>query len=1236
MLQEADRLALAQFAGAGAPRLLFVTHAWGGGVEQHVTALSTLLGPRARVMVMRPAGSQHVEMQIGDGPRRRIACDNWQSLVEALRNLNFSRMHLHHVHGLPAGVLTLDLALGLPLDVTLHDYFTVCPQYQLVNAEGRYCGEPDAAGCSNCLSARPHAWNMSITEWREAFASVLQRAQRVFAPSASVADGVRRYVPALNAQILAHPERPFTLPTVVKVALLGALSPAKGLNVATDVAAYAVATRSPLVIRLIGHAAEPLPETITATGSYASDALGQLIATERPDVIWLPSQVPETYSFTLSAALATGLPIVASAIGALAGRLQGEPSATLLPHDSTARRWHDALLAAASAQTQAHHRISPERLGSASLPVETYGDIYLQGIASAVAAGDPAALLATIDAGWRDGDAAADDARPLLDIFRVGVYGGHRQSLQVVEHELQTLPPGETSVIGRSQFATVVTQLNAAETLVADLEDSATNLREALDAADVRAVSAREHIAFLERESAQFQRERDNLLASTSWKLTRPLRLVVRVVQRASRVAQVAFSLLRRAPALARGGMIRYRRAGWRSVLERLRLEFRPRPEAPVIELPAGPVDHIVPLAMMTAPEHPVISIVIPVYGQHETTFACLKSIAAHPPRQPYEIVVMDDCSPEPAALALAPVTGLRILRNERNLGFIGNVNAGVQAARGDWLVILNNDTVVRPGALDALIDTFTQHDNVGLVGAKLLNADGSLQEAGGIVWRDGSAWNWGRGQNRDDPRFNYVRDADYCSGAALAIRRDLFLSIGGFDSYYAPAYYEDTDLAFQVRARGLRVLYQPAAEIFHLEGVSHGRDETSGIKAHQVTNAGKFHERWKDTLANHRDNAVEPEQEAHRGTRSNILIVEACMITPDQDAGSVRMLNLLHILRRDGHHVTFVADNLDGDPRYANQLRAMGVEVLHAPFARNVRAVLRERGPTLDTIVLCRYYIATQYVHSIRSYAPKAKIVFDTVDLHFVREEREAAINGNPAMARSAAATRTRELAVIARSDITLVVSDFEQRLLASLLPGARVDIISTIQSPAVTNASADGRAGILFVGGFRHPPNVDAVKWYITEVLPHLRRRLPDAITTIVGSNMPDEIAALQRDGVLIRGFVEDTAPLLGAARVSIAPLRFGAGVKGKINEAMNHGIPVVATTCAVEGMKLRPGEDVLVADDAEAFAQAIADVYQDAALWNKLSAAGIANVQAHFSPEAATPAVRAVFGGLARPTA
>jgi len=570
-------------------------------------------------------------------------------------------------------------------------------------------------------------------------------------------------------------------------------------------------------------------------------------------------------------------------------------------------------------------------------------------------------------------------------------------------------------------------------------------------------------------------------------------------------------------------------------------------------------------------------------------------------------------------------VSGVRFIRQPQNLGFIGNVNSGATHARGQWLIILNNDTVVRPGAIDALIDTFAQHENVGLVGAKLLNADGTVQEAGGIVWRDGTAWNWGRGQQRDDPRFNFVRDADYCSGAALAIRRDLFQQMGGFDNHYLPAYYEDTDLAFRVRARGLRVLYQPAAEIFHLEGVSHGRDESSGIKSYQATNAVKFFERWKTTLAKHRENADEPELEAHRAGRSNILIVEACMVTPDQDSGSVRMLNLLKILKADGHHVTFVADNLDGNPKYASLLTSAGVEVLHGKFAGSVRKVLRERGSSLDAVVFCRHYIASQYINMVRGAAPRAKIVFDTVDLHFVREEREAQLLGNAGMARSALLTRTKELAVIAKSDVTLVVSDFEKQLLAQIAPRSEVVVVSNIHVPTDEPAPFSARAGILFVGGFRHPPNVDAIKWYVADVLPHVRRLLPGIVTTVVGSNMPQEIEALSEDGLLIKGFVADTAPLLDTARVSIAPLRYGAGVKGKINEAMNHGIPVVATTCAVEGMQLTTGSEVLVADSAIDFAEAIARVYHDETLWKSLSIAGLKNVHEHFSADAARPAIR-----------
>lgn len=351
-------------------------------------------------------------------------------------------------------------------------------------------------------------------------------------------------------------------------------------------------------------------------------------------------------------------------------------------------------------------------------------------------------------------------------------------------------------------------------------------------------------------------------------------------------------------------------------------------------------------------------------------------------------------------------------------------------------------------------------------------------------------------------------------------------------------------------------------------------------------------------------------------------------MITPDQDAGSVRMLNLLRILRDEGHHVTFIADNLDGNPKYAAMLTRMGVEVLYGRFAGSVRKVLRDRGPTLDAIVFCRHYIATQYVNSVRSLAPRAQIIFDTVDLHFVREEREAQLLGNAAMVRSAALTRAKELSVIEKSDVTIVVSSVEKTLLAKIKPAARIDIISLINTPISVATPLAERKGILFIGGFRHAPNVDAIQWYVSAVLPLVRQLLPDVVTTVVGSNMPDEIGALRQDGLQILGFVEGTDPLLRSARVSIAPLRYGAGIKGKINEAMNYGIPVVATQCAVEGMQLEDGRDVLVADDANDFAQAIVRLHTDSTLWGTLSAAGRANVHAHFSPDAARPAIRALL--------
>ena len=1278
--------ALTAFAEPGLPRLLFVTHAWGGGVEQHVTMLATLISDRARVMVLRPFDEHSVEIELPDHERIRLSSANWSTMLDALKAMQFDRVHLHHVHGLPQAILDVDLALGVPLDCTLHDYTSVCPQYQLVGPDGRYCGEPDVAGCNQCIKRRPHAWQLNILEWREAFRTVLTRADRVFAPSTSVVQKVKRYFPSVNVICMPHPEPAIQPPDVVKVALLGALSNAKGLSVALSVAAHAQATRSPLLLRLIGHGAEPLPSMLTATGSYAAEDLPKLIASERPDVIWLPSQVPETFSFTLSAALASGLPIVASNIGALADRLRDIPNATLHSYDATTAVWHDSLLVAAKQSQLVRSRTNASnRLDSltSTNTTEYYSARYVNGLPNVAIAGSAVPITKFLATCCTPLASTKLRDRPLLNVFRIGVYGGHRPSTQVVERALESIAPGETDVVGRTQYQVVEEELSRVQQLVADHEDllvvkqdqfadAMATLRVSLEAAhantvatmhaqyvdsmdtthaghaqesrrwqairddaEERAHGARDHIAHLEAlvEQQQIRQEEldanhAELLASTSWRVTQPLRAVVRRARHVKHVTSATIHLIPRVPALMRGGVARFRRGGWRSVQDRLAIEFRP-PDIPAdVTLPDSVPAVIASLTLHTAVSQPLVSILIPVYGQHETTFACLKSIAEHRLHRPFEVIVMDDCSPEPAGEALMQVSGIRIIRNKTNLGFIGNVNAAATHARGRWLVILNNDTVVRHGALDAMLDTFDTHLNVGLVGAKLLNADGSVQEAGGIVWRDGSAWNWGRGQHREDPRFNFVRDADFCSGAALAVSRALFADMGGFDAHYAPAYYEDTDLAFRMRARGLRVVYQPAAEIFHIEGVSHGRDESSGVKAHQVTNAKKFFERWQQTLTTHRENASEPDLEAHRASRSNIMIVEACMITPDQDAGSVRMLNLLRILRDEGHHVTFIADNLDGNPKYAAMLTRMGIEVLHGQYAGSVRKVLRDRGSSLDAVVLCRYYIAAQYVNSIRSMAPRAQIIFDTVDLHFVREEREAQLLGNAAMVRSAALTRAKELAVIEKSDVTVVVSDVEKTLLLKIKPSARIDIVSLINTPISVGAPFTDRSGILFIGGFRHAPNVDAIKWYASEVFPIVRHLLPNVVTTVVGSNMPDEVDALRQDGLQVLGFVEDTDPLLRGARVSIAPLRYGAGIKGKINEAMNYGIPVVATECAVEGMQLVDGRDVLVADGAYAFAQAIVRLHSEPELWNTLSAAGRANVRAHFSPDAARPAIRALL--------
>lgn len=684
--------------------------------------------------------------------------------------------------------------------------------------------------------------------------------------------------------------------------------------------------------------------------------------------------------------------------------------------------------------------------------------------------------------------------------------------------------------------------------------------------------------------------------------------------------------LAHRATGLIRRGLVSLRTRGLAASWERTLAQFRRLPPAstPPLYAPSGEAEPAFAIA-----QAPRASIVIPVYDQLAHTLQCLRALAEHPPAAAFEVIVVDDGSSDATPQRLPGIAGLRYHRRRSNGGFVAACNEGAALARGEFLVLLNNDTVPQPGWLDALLATFDAEPGAGLVGAQLRYPDGRLQEAGGVVFSDGSAWNYGRYESPDDPRYAYLRDADYVSGAAIALPRELFLALGGFDAEYAPAYYEDTDLAFRVRAAGRRVIYQPAAVVVHAEGATSGTDIRTGAKAYQVRNRERFARRHAAALTAHPPSTVVPAPAIVHARQRQVLVVDALTPAPDRDSGSLRLVNLMRLLREEGAHVCFVPARSVHAGTDTHRLQRLGVEIWYAPFASGATAWLREHGGRFDRVMLCRHYVAREFLPLVRRYASQAQVVFDTIDLHYLRERRGAALAQDPALARAAERTRALELDVIARSDVTLVVSPTERELLARDAPGARVEVLSNLHRLAEGGQPFAQRRDLVFVGGFRHPPNVDAVCWFVQQVFPLIRSRIAEVRFHCIGDHVPPAVAALAaQPGVIVHGHVPDIGPYLHGCRIALAPLRYGAGVKGKVNLSMAHGQPVVATPVAVEGMHLQHEHDVLVAEDAAGFAAQVVRLYEDEALWNRLGANGRENVRRYFSPDAAREVVRRVF--------
>jgi GT2 family glycosyltransferase len=624
-------------------------------------------------------------------------------------------------------------------------------------------------------------------------------------------------------------------------------------------------------------------------------------------------------------------------------------------------------------------------------------------------------------------------------------------------------------------------------------------------------------------------------------------------------------------------------------------------------------------LAAMRTEKQPDVSVIVPVHNNVDFTLISVASLLMSDPRISFELIVADDISTDDTRSIFECLPKpIRYLRWNYSHGFLKSCNAAARFTNATYLVFLNNDTIVFPGWLDSLIDTLQKRPDAGLVGSKLLFASGRLQEAGGIIWNDASGMNFGRDDDPRRPEYNYLREVDYCSGCSIAIRKDLWTALGGFDERFAPAYYEDVDLCFRVRQAGMKVLYQPLSKLIHFEGVSSGTSTSAGVKAYQEGNRPKFLDRWSSTLRHH-GTPDELPRPADRYSRGHVLVVDCTVPMPDQDAGSIATFNFLRILKQLNKRVTFVPSNLRRNDPYASGLEEIGVECLCFPAVSSLQEAILHVSPEIEFAFLYRVFVAKPIIDLVRSHAFNAKIVFNTVDLHFVREMREADLYGGRWRQLKAETMKRDELEVIRKADATIVLNESERVLLNDLVPTASVHKIGLpIEIRTDYSSTWDTRRDVVFVGGFNHSPNADAVLYFVREVWPILREQGYSDRFIIVGSNMPIDIKSLRNDQIIARGYVEDLAEVFLTARVSVAPLRFGAGLKGKVASSLGYGVPCVTTSIGVEGSGLVDQVNILVGDTPHDLASHILRVYNDRQLWTELSQNGLSFFRDNYSLE------------------
>ena len=612
----------------------------------------------------------------------------------------------------------------------------------------------------------------------------------------------------------------------------------------------------------------------------------------------------------------------------------------------------------------------------------------------------------------------------------------------------------------------------------------------------------------------------------------------------------------------------------------------------------------------------PKISIIIPVYGAYDLLNQALMALhrAMKGRELEYEMICVDDCSPGYSEKHYELYEGIVAIKTPQNLGFSGACNFAAEVAKGEYILLLNSDTIVCENAIPAALAMFTRDEKTAVVGSRLLNLEGSLQEAGGIVWANGDPANFGWRAPPRLPEYEFVRQVDYVSGAALFVKKAVWDELGGFDMRFSPAYYEDTDFCITVKSLGYQVMYCPLSNVIHAEGGTNGTDLESGVKSYQIINQKKFLDKWKGWLS---DNQPEYHDfPAHLAAgRKIIIFVDHYIPKHDRDAGSKAAYDFIEFLVEKNYFVIFWPDNLYPDPDYYESLSDLGVMVISGAQYRN--QFMQFLGPytsSIERIFISRPHIAHQFL-AVLDEDLKEKTMYIGHDIHYERMRREyekdLITEGREWLiysdTDSIAQFRTQEVLLwkgckeslyFTQRECDIVEKVTEKK--AGLIPlysHKRVERLMEKGGPI----PFDNRNLILYVGGFAHSPNLDAMNWLLQDVKKGdswLKSFL------VVGSKIPELLKEKFIDlGINYQSDIsnEELEELHLQSKLVLAPLRFGSGLKGKVIEAIASCVPVISTSIGMEG--LTDFGKAQVFDEVESFVKAIETYSIDQSAWQDL---------------------------------